>query len=598
MRSIRAIAAVVLTAVLGLVLAACGSSSSSSPSSTAGSASPISTGGLQSPTTQPLTGGKRGGTLQVLDETDFEHLDPGLAYYSLDYEVVFATQRPLYSNKPNTATEASPDMASGPPEISSDSKTITVHIREGVHFSPPVNREVTSEDVAYAIERGANPDLANPYFQSYFAPIEGAPKANGGPIKGIQTPDKHTIVFHLSEPKAQIVSESLVLPLTAAVPKEYAAKFDKNKPSNYAVHQVATGPYMLKNDSSGTVLGVGYIPGKSATLVRNPNWNASTDIRPAYLDEIDIKIGGTNAVIGRQVLSGTNIVENEPPAQSVVKEAFEKYKAQLEISPGAGSHYIAVNNKVGPFSNINLRKALWAALDRKAMDKARGGELVTNVMTHFIYPTIPGFEQAGGLAGPKVDYNEHPEGDPQVAEKYVKLAGYPSGKYTGGKTLQIVGAKGNPAEQDAEIVNQTLKNLGFTTKFTLVETATMYAKFCSVPKEEIDVCPSVGWIADFADAQTVLNITFNGKTITQTGNVNWSQANDPTINAAMVAAESVTGSAARASAWGKIDEELVAHAAAIPFDWDKQGNIEGSTVKGVGDLWDIGEWDYSWTSLK
>ena len=32
-----------------------------------------------------------------------------------------------------------------------------------------------------------------------------------------------------------------------------------------------------------------------------------------------------------------------------------------------------------------------------------------------------------------------------VAEKYMKLAGYPSGKYTGGKTLQVVGSTGNPA---------------------------------------------------------------------------------------------------------------------------------------------------------
>jgi peptide/nickel transport system substrate-binding protein len=382
------------------------------------------------------------------------------------------------------------------------------------------------------------------------------------------------------------------------VPKEYAEKFDKHKPSDYGNFQVATGPYMFKNDSSGKVLGTGYIPGKSATLVRNPNWKASTDIRPAYLDEIDIKLGGTNTVIGRQVLQGKNVVENELPAQAIVKLAAQSYKSQLEISPGAGSHYIGVNNKVGPFSNINLRKAFWAALDRTALDKARGGALVTDVMTHFIYPTINGFEQAGGLAGPKVDYNEHAEGDAAIAEKYIKLAGFPSGKYTGGKTITIVGQSNPPGKEDAEIVNQTLKNLGFTTKFTLVDTATMFAKYCNVPKEEIDVCPSIGWIADFADPQTVLNITFNGKTITATGNVNWSQTNVPKINAAMTAAESVSGVAARAAAWAKIDVELVEDAAAIPFDWDKQANIEGSGVKGVGDLWDTGEWDYSWTSLK
>jgi peptide/nickel transport system substrate-binding protein len=597
MRSIRTVAAIAAVAVLAVVLAACGSSSKSS-SSSSGSSGSISTGGFQSPTTQSLTGGKKGGTLQVLNETDFEHIDPGIAYYSIDYEVVFATQRPLYSNKPNTASEASPDMAAGPPEISSDNKTVTVKLREGIKFSPPVNREVTSEDVAYAIERGANPNVANPYIHAYFDAVEGVPKATGGPIKGITTPDKHTIVFKLTEPKAGLVAAAMVTPLTAAVPKEYAEKYDKHKPSDYGNYQVATGPYMFKNDSSGKVLGNGYVPGKSATLVRNPNWTASSDMRPAYLDEIQVKIGGSNTVIGKQVLEGTNVVENEPPAQSNIRLAAERYKSQLEISPGAGSHYIGVNNVHGPFKNENLRKAFWAALDREAMDKARGGKLVTDVMTHFIYPTIPGFEQAGGLAGPKVDYNEHLEGSATVAAKYMKLAGYPSGKYTGNETLSIVGAKGNPAEQDAEIVNQTLKNLGFQTKFTLVDTATMYAKYCNVPKEEIDVCPSVGWIADFGDPQTVLDITFNGKFINQTGNVNWGQTNNPKINAAMVAAESVTGSAARASAWAKIDEEIVGVAAAVPFDWDKQGNIEGSKVNGVGDLWDIGEWDYSWTSLK
>jgi peptide/nickel transport system substrate-binding protein len=482
--------------------------------------------------------------------------------------------------------------------VSADAKTVTVHLREGVNFSPPVNREVTSEDVAYAIERGANPNVANPYFPTYFKAVEGAASANGGAIKGIATPDKHTIVFHLSEPKP-VFEESLVLPLSAPVPKEYAEKFDKNKPSNYGAYEVATGPYMLKNDKSGKVLGVGYVPGKSATLVRNPNWSASTDIRPAYLDEIDVKIGGTATVLGRQALTGTNVVQNESSvAQSVEKEAVEKYKSQLEISPSAGQHYIGVDNKVGPFTNVNLRKAFWAALDRKSILRSRGGELFGNVATHFIYPGVPGFEQAGGLAGPKFDFNEYPEGNLKVAEKYMKLAGYSSGRYTGGKTVTVVGATGSPLEQGAQIVDQTLKNLGFPTKLTLASASTMFAKYCNVPKEEITVCPSVAWIVDFADPQAALNVTFSGKFIVETSNVNWSQANVPQINKAMEAGENVSGKEARAAAWAKIDRELVENAVAIPLTWDKQANVQGSTVKGVGDLWDVGEWDYSWTSLK
>ena len=165
-----------------------------------------------------------------------------------------------------------------------------------------------------------------------------------------------------------------------------------------------------------------------------------------------------------------------------------------------------------------MRKAFWAALDRTAMNKARGGELVADVMTHFIYPEIPGFEEAGGLAGPKVDYNEHPEGDMAIAEKYMRLAGYPSGKYTG--TTHAAGRRldRRPGAEDAEIANQTLRNLGFKTKLSLVDQSVMYAKYCGVPAEEIDVCPNVGWVADFADGQAVLDVPFNGKSIDPAGN--------------------------------------------------------------------------------
>ncbi len=208
MRPIRLGVLVALAGALALLLTACGSSSSSS----------ISSSGIQSPKTQAQSGGKRGGTLTVLNHEDFENIDPGIAYFSIDYEAVYATQRPLYSYKPNTFSTPSPDMASAPPEISSDGKTITVHIRHGVHFSPPVNREVTSADVAYAIERGGNPNVANPYFESYFSTLEGFEKAKGGPFPGITTPEKYTIVFHLTKPNAQIVSDALVLPLSAPVP--------------------------------------------------------------------------------------------------------------------------------------------------------------------------------------------------------------------------------------------------------------------------------------------------------------------------------------------------------------------------------------------
>ncbi len=580
-------ATVALAGLVAVVVAACGSSNSSS------------TGKAASPTSQSLTGGKRGGVLTVYDHEDFEHLDPGQAYFSLDYGVMYATQRPLYSYLPNNDQTAVPDLAAGQPQISSDGMTLTVNIRKGVHFSPPVTREITAQDVESAVDRGANPNVANPYFMAYFGDLVGADKADGGPFPGVTTDGKYTVVFHLSKPVAQLVAGALSLPLTAPVPEEFAKPLDAMKPTQYgAKYIVASGPYMLKADQTGMFLGIGYQPGKSATLVRNPNWNPKTDFRPAYLDQVDINIGGDPEVIGRQVLTGSHSVQNDTPAQSIVQLAATKYPSQITVSPDAGDHYVAVNNKQGPFSNVNVRRAFWAALDRDSMVKADGGSLIGDPATHFLYPGVQGFDLSGGLAGPQTDFNKSTAGGATVAEKYMKKAGYPSGKYTGNDTISVVGATGNPAAETSQIVNQTLQNLGFKTNFNLVDQSVMYGKYCGVPKAEVDVCPNVGWIRDFADPQTVLDPTFNGKNIVSTNNSNFGQVNDPQINAAMDAAETVVGEQPRAQAWAKVDEMLVDQAVAVPWIFDKQPVIESKDVAGVSQIWNEGTWDYSFTSLK
>jgi peptide/nickel transport system substrate-binding protein len=489
-------------------------------------------------------------------------------------------------------------MASGMPTISDGGKTVTVHIRPNVKFSPPVNRVVTSADVKYAIERGANPNVANPYFPAYFNYIEGASKATGGPISGITTPNNTTIVFHLVGPYGTFFEGALSLPLTAPLPKEFVAPLDKNKPTTFgSTYSVGTGPYMFKADSKGKFLGIGYQPGKSATLVRNPNWNPASDPRPAYLDQININIGGDPNVIGRQVLTGTHVLQNDTPAGSIVKLAYQQYYNQLQAVPGAGDFYVALNNKKGPFSNVNIRKAVWAALDREAMIKASGGQIVGAVGTHFLYPGSAGYDLSGGDHGPNVDYNNYPEGNLQVAEKYMKAAGFPSGKYTGGTVIKVVGSTGDPADKTAAIANHAIQSLGFKTNFTLVDQSVMYSKYCGVPKQEIDACPNVGWIRDWADPQTLLDPTFAGYNIVSTNNSNWGQVNDPQINAAMKAAEKTVGDSARAAAWANVDKMLVNDAVAVPWYFTKQPNIEGKGVRGINDLWDIGEYDYNYTSL-
>jgi peptide/nickel transport system substrate-binding protein len=314
-------------------------------------------------------GGKRGGILNEVTNEDISQLDPGLAYFVLDYQFTYATQRPLYSYLPNDQTTPVPDLATGPPQITPDNKTITVHIRPGVHYSPPVDREVTSADVAYAIERGFNPHVASPYARLYYGVLVGADQANGGAIAGIKTPDASTIVFRLTRPVAAFVANAFVLPLSAPVPPEYAANFDAHAPSDYGNYAVATGPYKFQSDAGGKIIGIGYQPGRSVTLVRNPNWSAGTDFRPAYLDGVSWAIGVTPEVAGRLALTGSHITVGDTPPAAIVRTAYQRYRSQIFFSPGSGNRYVALNTAVAPFNDLNLRRAVFAALNRKRMGK-------------------------------------------------------------------------------------------------------------------------------------------------------------------------------------------------------------------------------------
>ena len=126
----------------------------------------------------------------------------------------------------------------------------------------------------------------------------------------------------------------------------------------------------------------------------------------------------------------------------------------------------------------------------------------------------------------------------------------------------------------------------------------MYAKYCGVPKQEIDVCPTVGWIRDFSDPLSVLYATFYGPAIVPTNNSNFGQVNDPQINAAIKAAALVVDPTARAQAFANVDKMLVDKAVAIPEDFDNQPTVESKNVAGVNQQWEDGNWDLSFTSLK
>lgn len=393
----------------------------------------------------------------------------------------------------------------------------------------------------------------------------------------------------------------MILPLSAPVPPEYARRYDDKREgqvSDYAAHQVATGPYMFDADADGRVQGVGIVPGRRLVLKRNPNWDPATDDRPAYLDGIDWSIGNDPNVAGRQVLEGEEMTLGDTPTAAILKRAVQRYPDQIFFSPGAGSRYAALNTQIPPFDDANLRKAVAAQLDRDQMRLVRGGSVLGPIATHFLYPGVAGFDEAGGLRGPGVDFLADPAGNPEVARRYMAAAGYPDGRYTGDETVSVVGDSGDPSDKDAQLVDEALRELGFRTKLQLVDSGTMYDRFCTVPKARVNVCPNLGWQRDFADPQTVLDGAFNGAAIIPNGNSNWPQLNDPRINAAMARAELLVDRQERADAWAKIDEMITKTGAAIPWLWDSQPIVSSEDVRCANQLWNQGHCDFAYSSLR
>jgi peptide/nickel transport system substrate-binding protein len=576
-------------AVLGI--SACGSSGSSSSSASSGTTSSSTV--------------KNGGTITVLDAAGgVDSLDPGYWYYQTDYsDLAEPTQRQLYA-WPDNATSPAPDLATAFPVVSNGGKTITITIQSGIKYSAPLQNEtVKTADIKYALERCLTSKIGNGYAGAYFTPIVGAPAMLAGKAttaSGIQTPNATTLVLQLTQPEGVLATGSaLALPCTTPIPKAYAAKYDKGAASTYGMHQVFTGPYMIKGAGTGTVPAEGYTPSKILDLVRNPSWSKSTDsIRGAHFNEIVIKEGYTTDVAARDILTGSQMMSGDwaAPPPAIAKQYLNSKASQFHVAASQSVRYIAMNPKTPPFGNVNVRKAIIAVTDRNALILTRGGPYIGIPATHWIPPGMQGFDVAGGNAGPGYDFYANSNGNLALAESYMKKAGYPSGKYTG-PALLMVADNASPAKETAETFATQIAQIGFKVNLQEVPHATMYSKFCQVLKSQPPLCPNLAWGKDFFDSQSMIGPLFAGANIAATGNTNTAQLNDPTINAQINKADQLTDPTARANAWGQLDKTLTGGAYYDTWIWDNQVSLESSNVNGMWNKFNT-DWDLATSSLK
>ena len=164
--------------------------------------------------------------------------------------------------------------------------------------------------------------------------------------------------------------------------------------------------------------------------------------------------------------------------------------------------------------------------------------------------------------------------------------------------ITMVGDDSPPGSDTAEVFKSQLEAMGFKVNFQKVTHDIMYTKFCSVPSNAPDVCPNVGWLKDFNDGQSMIDVPFNG------------DHDRPGEQLQLATAQRAGGQqgdgegrdliddpAERRQAWGDVDTLINEQAPAVPWVWDNQANIASSDVAGVINKSNA-NWDLSFTSLK
>ena len=276
-----------------------------------------------------------------------------------------------------------PDLADAMPTQSSDGRTWTFHLKPGLHYGPPLQKvEITAQDVIRAIKRPITP-LKPPlnsllYTPDVYAPIVGLKAYRSGrvgSVSGLEAPDAHTLVVHLTRATGNL-GYTFSLPFTAPVP---AASTRGHSGLDFSRFLVSTGPYMIggsermefSRPARDQAPAAGYRPGRSITLVRNPNWKRATDpLRAAYPDRIVITYGGTVEGDARKVDRGALdlVFDALPPRSQVARyRADARLRARLHANRSDVLYFDAMNLAVPPFDDLHVRRAVNLAIDKRRL---------------------------------------------------------------------------------------------------------------------------------------------------------------------------------------------------------------------------------------
>ena len=535
-----------------------------------------------------------GGTLRLASVHDpMTTGDPQKEYSYLSFGMLrCCLLRTLLSYKgfptADGGTDLFPDLAVDMPAVSGDALTWTFTLKTGITYAPPFDAvEVTSGDFVRTLEREADPDASVGGYSFYYSIIEGFDEFSSGKaasISGLETPDDKTLVIELTRPSGDL-GYRLAMPAAAPIPPNGDARLGaaEGHTRDYGRFLVATGPYMfqgsedmdfsLPTDQQTPVSGLKL--GLSIVLVRNPSYDPATDgLRPAYVDEINVSIGGDVSDLFNQVSAGDiDAVMDVPAPPAAILRMYTtdpSLEDHLHIYPADAVGYISMNLAEPPFDDIAVRRAVNYAIDKRGLLQLGGGESTGQIAGHIMTDSLEDdlLKDYDPYATP------NSAGDVSLAMEAMKESIYDTNGdgvcdaevCTG---VLAVTMSTEPAPRQAVLIQQNLDPLGITFDVKEFAIGAMYSK-CNDPVAHVPICLATVWGRDFPDGVTFgpplfgsesifpscCNYSLVGATPEQLKNWGYEVATVPSVDDTMAECSSKTGDE-RVQCWADADRSLM-----------------------------------------
>ena len=304
--------------------------------------------------------------------------------------------------------------------VDPDGKSYTFKLRKGVKFHD--GETFDASDVKFSFERAKAEGSTNK-----------AKKAVFDNISRVDASDPHTVIVVLSQADGNFLFR---------MGENTAVILDPKSAATTATKPVGTGPFKLENWAKGSAI----------TLVKNDAYRNAAAVK---MKKVTFRFINDPAAQVAALLAGD--VDGMPRFGSIQSLKQFQSDARFTVVAGGteGKTIVSINNRRKPFDDVRVRRAIAAAIDRKAIIDGSQEGLAKPIGSHMV-PSDAGYIDLTGV-------NPH---NPEKAKALLKEAGVAT-------PLNVTLTLPPPeyARKGGEIVASQLAKVGIIAKIENVEWA-------------------------------------------------------------------------------------------------------------------------------